>query len=151
MLPESNILLSSSDCYLRVSLYFPMLNVTWQSHFIVQFWMLLESHSLFSNAECYLKVTLFFIKCWMYLGVTFYCPVLNVTSELCFIFQCRISPVSHSLLSIADCYLRVTLYYSVLNVTWESCFVVQCWMLPGSHPLFPVLEITCESRFIFQW
>ena len=130
MLPESHALLSSAECYMRVTLYCPVLNVTWESRFIVQCWMLTESHAVLSSAACYMRVTL-------------YCPLLNVrwesrfivTWQLHFIVQCWVLLESHSLLYSAECYLRVTLYCTVLSVTGESLFIVQWWVLLESHSL----------------
>jgi hypothetical protein len=102
-----------------------VLNVTWESLFIVQCWMLPESHALVL--------------------------VLSVTWASRFILQCSILLEGHALLSSAECYLRVTLdcpvlnvtlvtlYFPVLNITREPLFIVQCWMLPGSHSWFRVL------------
>ena len=126
MLPESHALLSNAECYLRNTLYCTVLNVTWESRFIVQCWMLPESHSLLSSAECYLRITLYF-------------PVLNVTWESLFIVQCWMLPKSHPLLSTAECHLSHSLLSSA-NVTWEWLSIVQCWVLPESHTLLSSVE-----------
>ena len=113
MLPESHTLLSSAVYYLRITLYCPVLNVTWGSLFM-------------SSAECYLRVTLYF-------------PVLSVTLESRFIVRCWMLPEGHAFLSSAECYLRATLYYQMLNATWVILYC-PVLMLPQSDSLLSSAE-----------
>jgi hypothetical protein len=162
MLPESYTCLSSAEYYHRVTLYCPVLNVTWESFFIVQCWMLPESHAVLpeshavlSSAECYLRVTLYSVlsvtresrfssSAECYLSVTLDCPVLNVTWESRCIFQCWILPESHSLLSSAECYLAVSLDCRVLLPESHAL------LLPESHSLLSSVECYLKSSALLS-